>query len=104
MSKLIEPIGYQTLLDRNQTEQGIKKIKDFFQQNLSTELRLHRLAALARRAPPLHPRREKQNHRFVQLALELYVLLAIFAHDYLRQKGERGERTRETTRLHSLGN
>ena len=45
MSKLIEPIGYQTLLDRNQTEQGIKKIKDFFQQNLSTELRLHRVTA-----------------------------------------------------------
>ena len=45
MSKLIEPIGYQTLLDRNQTEQGIKKIKDFLQQNLSTELRLHRVTA-----------------------------------------------------------
>ena len=28
-----------------QTEQGIKLIKDFFQQNLSTELRLHRVTA-----------------------------------------------------------
>ena len=45
MSNLIEPSGYKALLDRNQTEQGIKLIKDFFQQNLSTELRLHRVTA-----------------------------------------------------------
>ena len=45
MSKLIEPTGYKALLDKSQTEQGIKLIKDFFQQNLSTELRLQRVTA-----------------------------------------------------------
>ena len=45
MSKLIRPSHYQTLLGMRQTEQGIKLIKDFFQQNLSTELRLHRVTA-----------------------------------------------------------
>ena len=45
MSKLIKPVNYKPLLDRCQTEQGIKKIKDFFQQNLSTELRLQRVTA-----------------------------------------------------------
>lgn len=33
------------LLNVRQTEQGIKMIKDFFQQNLSTELRLRRVTA-----------------------------------------------------------
>ena len=45
MSKLIKPSNYKALLDMRQTEQGIKLIKDFFQQNLSTELRLHRVTA-----------------------------------------------------------
>ena len=45
MSKLIEPIDYHQLLDAKQTEQGIKLIKEFFQQNLSTELRLRRVTA-----------------------------------------------------------
>ena len=45
MSNIIKPNGYKPLLDRCQTEQGIKKIKDFFQQNLSTELRLQRVTA-----------------------------------------------------------
>ena len=45
MSKLIKPIGYRQLLDTKQTEQGIKLIKEFFQQNLSTELRLRRVTA-----------------------------------------------------------
>lgn len=45
MSKLIKPEGYKALLDMRQTEQGIKLIKDFFQQNLSTELRLRRVTA-----------------------------------------------------------
>jgi aspartate--ammonia ligase len=45
MSQLIKPIGYQPLLDTKQTEQGIKLIKEFFQQNLSTELRLRRVTA-----------------------------------------------------------
>ena len=45
MSKLIKPTSYRALLDTKQTEQGIKQIKDFFQENLSTELRLSRVTA-----------------------------------------------------------
>ncbi len=45
MSKLIKPEGYEALLDMKRTEQGIKLIKDFFQENLSTELRLSRVTA-----------------------------------------------------------
>ena len=45
MGKVIKPIGYERLLDIHQTEQGIKLIKEFFQQNLSTELRLRRVTA-----------------------------------------------------------
>ena len=45
MSKIIKPSHYKALLDMKQTEQGIKLIKDFFQQNLSTELRLRRVTA-----------------------------------------------------------
>lgn len=45
MSQVILPKGYKALLGRQQTEQGIKQIKDFFQQNLSTELCLRRVTA-----------------------------------------------------------
>ena len=45
MSNLIKPEGYKALLDMRETEQGIKQIKEFFQQNLSTELRLRRVTA-----------------------------------------------------------
>ena len=45
MSKLIIKKDYKCLLDRQQTEQGIKLINEFFQQNLSTELRLRRVTA-----------------------------------------------------------
>lgn len=45
MSKLIRPVGYKAQLDIRQTEQGIKLIKEFFQQNISTELRLRRVTA-----------------------------------------------------------
>lgn len=45
MSKLIKPTSYKALLDTKQTEQAIKQIKDFFQENLSTELRLSRVTA-----------------------------------------------------------
>lgn len=45
MSYLIKPQGYKPLLDLRQTELGIKQIKDFFQQNLSSELRLRRVTA-----------------------------------------------------------
>ncbi len=45
MSKVIKPIDYQALLDPCQTEHGIKLIKDFFQLNLATSLRLRRVTA-----------------------------------------------------------
>ena len=45
MSRLIKPVGYKALLDMQQTELGIKLIKDFFQQDLSAELRLRRVTA-----------------------------------------------------------
>ena len=45
MSYLIKPVGYKALLNLPQTELGIKVIKDFFQQNLSSELRLRRVTA-----------------------------------------------------------
>lgn len=43
--KLYIPKNYQTLLDLNQTEKAIKLIKDFFEANLSSELRLRRVTA-----------------------------------------------------------
>ena len=43
MGNLIKPENYAPLLDPQTTEQGIKRIKDFFQQNLATGLRLHRV-------------------------------------------------------------
>jgi len=45
MSKIIKPSEYVRLLNPMQTEQGIKLIKDFFQANLATELRLRRVTA-----------------------------------------------------------
>ena len=45
MGQLIKPERYKALLSKRQTEQGIKLIKDFFQQNLATELRLSRVTA-----------------------------------------------------------
>ena len=45
MSYLIKPEGYKPLLDLKQTELAIKQIKDFFQRNLSSELRLRRVTA-----------------------------------------------------------
>lgn len=45
MSYLIKPTNYKALLDMKQTEIGIKQIKDFFQQNISSELRLRRVTA-----------------------------------------------------------
>ena len=45
MSKLLIPEGYKPLLNLKQTEQAIKKIKDFFLESLSTELRLRRVTA-----------------------------------------------------------
>ena len=42
MSKLIRPNQYKPLLDVQQNELAIKMIKEFFQENLATGLRLHR--------------------------------------------------------------
>lgn len=43
MSQLIIPKNYRPLLGRDETEQGIKLIKDFFQDNLATGLHLRRV-------------------------------------------------------------
>ncbi len=43
--KLIFPENYKAKLDLKQTEKAIKFIKDFFQENLSAELRLRRVTA-----------------------------------------------------------
>ncbi len=43
MSYLIRPNNYKPLLDKYETEQGIKVIKDFFQDNLATGLKLRRV-------------------------------------------------------------
>ncbi len=45
MSYLIHPKNYSPLLDLQQTELAIAKIKEFFQSNLSAELRLRRVTA-----------------------------------------------------------
>jgi aspartate--ammonia ligase, AsnA-type len=45
MSYLIKPADYSPILNLQQTEVGIAKIKDFFQSNLSSELRLRRVTA-----------------------------------------------------------
>ena len=43
MSQLIKPKNYYPLLNTYDTEQGIKVIKEFFQENLATGLRLRRV-------------------------------------------------------------
>ncbi len=43
MSYLIKPDNYTPLLNKYDTEQGIKVIKDFFQDNLATGLKLRRV-------------------------------------------------------------
>ncbi len=45
MSYFIKPKNYKPYLDPQQTELAIQKIKDFFQANLSAELRLRRVTA-----------------------------------------------------------
>ena len=45
MSQLIIPQNYKAALSLQQTEIAIKKIKDFFLSNISTELRLRRVTA-----------------------------------------------------------
>lgn len=43
--KLIIPSGYTSYLNLKETERAIKVIKDFFQENLSAELKLRRVTA-----------------------------------------------------------
>ncbi|MFC2090457.1 aspartate--ammonia ligase [Bacteroidota bacterium] len=43
--KLIIPNNYKSLLNLKETEKAIKQIKDFFQENLSSELKLRRVTA-----------------------------------------------------------
>ena len=43
--QLYIPENYRSVLDVAQTEQAIKLVKDFFQQNLASELRLRRVTA-----------------------------------------------------------
>jgi aspartate--ammonia ligase len=45
MSYLIKPADYRPILNLQQTELAIAKIKDFFQSNLSAELKLRRVTA-----------------------------------------------------------
>ena len=45
MSYFFKPQDYTPILNLQQTELGITKIKDFFQANLSAELRLRRVTA-----------------------------------------------------------
>lgn len=45
MSYLFKPKGYKALLDQKRTERGIKIIKNYFQQDLATELKLSRVTA-----------------------------------------------------------
>jgi len=45
MSYFLKPKNYNPILDLQQTEMGIKQIKDFFEQSMSSELRLRRVTA-----------------------------------------------------------
>ncbi len=45
MSNTIIPAGYRSLLTQRQTQIAIKKVKDFFQQDLAVELNLTRVSA-----------------------------------------------------------
>lgn len=45
MNTLIKPNNYQLLINQQQTELAIKQIKEFFQQNFCTALRLRRVTA-----------------------------------------------------------
>jgi aspartate--ammonia ligase len=45
MARIIFPKDYESLLGFKQTEKAIKLIKDFFQSNLSSELKLQRVTA-----------------------------------------------------------
>lgn len=45
MSQITIPEGYVSALDIKETETGIKRVKDFFERELATQLNLHRVSA-----------------------------------------------------------
>lgn len=45
MSKIVIPEGYSSALDLKETQIAIKKVKDFFQEQITAELNLHRVTA-----------------------------------------------------------
>lgn len=45
MSQITIPEGYVSELDIKETETGIKRVKDFFERELATQLNLHRVSA-----------------------------------------------------------
>ena len=45
MSKVIIPEGYRSALDERETQRAIKKVKDYFQQELAYGLQLRRVTA-----------------------------------------------------------
>ncbi len=45
MSSIVIPEGYKPSLDIKRTEKAIKRVKDFFQRELITQLNLHRVSA-----------------------------------------------------------
>ena len=45
MAKVVIPKGYQSFLTLRQTEYAIKKVKDFFERDLATQLNLTRVSA-----------------------------------------------------------
>ena len=45
MGQVLKPAGYKPILDLQQTELAIKKVKDFFEATLSAELKLRRVTA-----------------------------------------------------------
>lgn len=51
MGKLIIPEGYKPILDQRETQRAIKKIKDYFQQELAYGLQLRRVSAPLFRVP-----------------------------------------------------
>lgn len=45
MSKIVIPEGYQSILNIKDTEKAIKRVKDFFERELATQLNLKRVSA-----------------------------------------------------------
>ena len=45
MGTIFIPEGYKSELDVRVTEKAIKRVKDFFERELATQLNLHRVSA-----------------------------------------------------------